>query len=411
MSNKTTGLTNNATLAAVNLTAKNAVLSVDDTDTKLSVTGSATGDITLSRAGTVSVKPLDTEHQYVTLAKDATGNLSVRGTTEAGLYQYDAVKGLDDDGNAYWSFAQTDRTSNAGAVIQAMAAAPANVANLQADTLSARQDAARLSANDDGGVWVQYFGGKQKHTTAGNAAYNLDVNGVMVGGDTRVRTDDGSWLAGVAMSSAKGDMTTMQSKGDTEGYSFHAYLSRQYNNGFFVDTAAQFGHYSNTADVRIANGGGSAKADFNTNGFGAMVKGGYTWKDGNGLFVQPYAKLSALTLEGVDYQLNGVDVHSDSYNSVLGEAGTRVGYDFAVGNATVKPYLNLAALNEFSDGNKVRLGDESVNASIDGAAFRVGAGVQADITKNVGAFASLGYTKGNDVENPLQGLVGVNVTW
>ncbi|MCN2978201.1 autotransporter outer membrane beta-barrel domain-containing protein [Escherichia coli] len=142
-----------------------------------------------------------------------------------------------------------------------------------------------------------------------------------------------------------------------------------------------------------------------------MVKGGYTWKDGNGLFIQPYAKLSALTLEGVDYQLNGVDVHSDSYNSVQGEAGTRVGYDFAVGNATVKPYLNLAALNEFSDGNKVRLGDESVNASIDGAAFRVGAGVQADITKNMGAYASLDYTKGDDIENPLQGVVGINVTW
>ncbi|HHV9866534.1 TPA: outer membrane autotransporter HyxB, partial [Escherichia coli] len=215
----------------------------------------------------------------------------------------------------------------------------------------------------------------------------------------------------VAMSSAKGDMTTMQSKGDTEGYSFHAYLSRQYNNGIFIDTAAQFGHYSNTADVRLMNGGGTIKADFNTNGFGAMVKGGYTWKDGNGLFIQPYAKLSALTLEGVDYQLNGVDVHSDSYNSVLGEAGTRVGYDFAVGNATVKPYLNLAALNEFSDGNKVRLGDESVNASIDGAAFRVGAGVQADITKNMGAYASLDYTKGDDIENPLQGVVGINVTW
>ncbi len=76
-----------------------------------------------------------------------------------------------------------------------------------------------------------------------------------------------------------------------------------------------------------------------------------------------------------------------------------------------KPYLNLAALNEFSDGNKVRLGDESVNASIDGAAFRVGAGVQADITKNMGAYASLDYTKGDDIENPLQGVVGINVTW
>lgn len=398
----------NITKATVNtgtFASQNGTLIVDaSSENTLDISGKASGDLSVYSAGSLDL--INEQTAFISTGKDST--LKATGTTEGGLYQYDLTQGAD--GNFYF-VKNTHKASNASSVIQAMAAAPANVANLQADTLSARQDAVRLSENDKGGVWIQYFGGKQKHTTAGNASYDLDVNGVMLGGDTRFMTEDGSWLAGVAMSSAKGDMTTMQSKGDTEGYSFHAYLSRQYNNGIFIDTAAQFGHYSNTADVRLMNGGGTIKADFNTNGFGAMVKGGYTWKDGNGLFIQPYAKLSALTLEGVDYQLNGVDVHSDSYNSVQGEAGTRVGYDFAVGNATVKPYLNLAALNEFSDGNKVRLGDESVNASIDGAAFRVGAGVQADITKNMGAYASLDYTKGDDIENPLQGVVGINVTW
>lgn len=398
----------NITKATVNtgtFASQNGTLIVDaSSENALDISGKASGDLSVYSAGSLDL--INEQTAFISTGKDST--LKATGTTEGGLYQYDLTQGAD--GNFYF-VKNTHKASNASSVIQAMAAAPANVANLQADTLSARQDAVRLSENDEGGVWIQYFGGKQKHTTAGNASYDLDVNGVMLGGDTRFMTEDGSWLAGVAMSSAKGDMTTMQSKGDTEGYSFHAYLSRQYNNGIFIDTAAQFGHYSNTADVRLMNGGGTIKADFNTNGFGAMVKGGYTWEDGNGLFIQPYAKLSALTLEGVDYQLNGVDVHSDSYNSVLGEAGTRVGYDFAVGNSTVKPYLNLAALNEFSDGNKVRLGDESVNASIDGAAFRVGAGVQADITKNMGAYASLDYTKGDDIENPLQGVVGINVTW
>lgn len=398
----------NITKATVNtgtFASQNGTLIVDaSSENTLDISGKASGDLRVYSAGSLDL--INEQTAFISTGKDST--LKATGTTEGGLYQYDLRQGAD--GNFYF-VKNTHKASNASSVIQAMAAAPANVANLQADTLSARQDAVRLSENDKGGVWIQYFGGKQKHTTAGNASYDLDVNGVMLGGDTRFMTEDGSWLAGVAMSSAKGDMTTMQSKGDTEGYSFHAYLSRQYNNGIFIDTAAQFGHYSNTADVRLMNGGGTIKADFNTNGFGAMVKGGYTWKDGNGLFIQPYAKLSALTLEGVDYQLNGVNVHSDSYNSVLGEAGTRVGYDFAVGNASVKPYLNLAALNEFSDGNKVRLGDESVNASIDGAAFRVGAGVQADITKNMGAYASLDYTKGDDIENPLQGVVGINVTW
>ncbi|EQA2937950.1 outer membrane autotransporter HyxB [Escherichia coli] len=398
----------NITKATVNtgtFASQNGTLIVDaSSENTLDISGKASGDLRVYSAGSLDL--INEQTAFISTGKDST--LKATGTTEGGLYQYDLTQGAD--GNFYF-VKNTHKASNASSVIQAMAAAPANVANLQADTLSARQDAVRLSENDKGGVWIQYFGGKQKHTAAGNASYDLDVNGVMLGGDTRFMTEDGSWLAGVAMSSAKGDMTTMQSKGDTEGYSFHAYLSRQYNNGIFIDTAAQFGHYSNTADVRLMNGGGTIKADFNTNGFGAMVKGGYTWEDGNGLFIQPYAKLSALTLEGVDYQLNGVNVHSDSYNSVLGEAGTRVGYDFAVGNASVKPYLNLAALNEFSDGNKVRLGDESVNASIDGAAFRVGAGVQADITKNMGAYASLGYTKGDDIENPLQGVVGINVTW
>ncbi|EFD9311919.1 autotransporter outer membrane beta-barrel domain-containing protein, partial [Escherichia coli] len=352
----------NITKATVNtgtFASQNGTLIVDaSSENTLDISGKASGDLRVYSAGSLDL--INEQTAFISTGKDST--LKATGTTEGGLYQYDLTQGAD--GNFYF-VKNTHKASNASSVIQAMAAAPANVANLQADTLSARQDAVRLSENDKGGVWIQYFGGKQKHTTAGNASYDLDVNGVMLGGDTRFMTEDGSWLAGVAMSSAKGDMTTMQSKGDTEGYSFHAYLSRQYNNGIFIDTAAQFGHYSNTADVRLMNGGGTIKADFNTNGFGAMVKGGYTWKDGNGLFIQPYAKLSALTLEGVDYQLNGVNVHSDSYNSVLGEAGTRVGYDFAVGNASVKPYLNLAALNEFSDGNKVRLGDESVNASID----------------------------------------------
>ncbi|EER7676246.1 autotransporter outer membrane beta-barrel domain-containing protein, partial [Escherichia coli] len=35
----------------------------------------------------------------------------------------------------------------------------------------------------------------------------------------------------------------------------------------------------------------------------------------------------------------------------------------------------------------------------------------SDITKNMGAYASLDYTKGDDIENPLQGVVGINVTW
>lgn len=228
----------NITKATVNtgtFASQNGTLIVDaSSENTLDISGKASGDLSVYSAGSLDL--INEQTAFISTGKDST--LKATGTTEGGLYQYDLTQGAD--GNFYF-VKNTHKASNASSVIQAMAAAPANVANLQADTLSARQDAVRLSENDEGGVWIQYFGGKQKHTTAGNASYDLDVNGVMLGGDTRFMTEDGSWLAGVAMSSAKGDMTTMQSKGDTEGYSFHAYLSRQYNNGIFIDTAAQFG--------------------------------------------------------------------------------------------------------------------------------------------------------------------------
>ncbi|MBB7206744.1 autotransporter outer membrane beta-barrel domain-containing protein, partial [Escherichia coli] len=201
----------NITKATVNtgtFASQNGTLIVDaSSENTLDISGKASGDLSVYSAGSLDL--INEQTAFISTGKDST--LKATGTTEGGLYQYDLTQGAD--GNFYF-VKNTHKASNASSVIQAMAAAPANVANLQADTLSARQDAVRLSENDKGGVWIQYFGGKQKHTTAGNASYDLDVNGVMLGGDTRFMTEDGSWLAGVAMSSAKGDMCQRRMKSD-----------------------------------------------------------------------------------------------------------------------------------------------------------------------------------------------------
>lgn len=396
-------------LSIKNLNASNATLLTQGNDNDGIITLSqAKGDIRVVRSSKlesgISNKPL------IVLEQNAQNALNVTGSTEAGLYQYDVVSGKAKDGSTHWSFANSG-ASNAGSVIQAMAGAPVSLANQMSDTLSTHQGAVRMNENNDGGVWLQYFGGKQKHTTAGKATYKLNTNGVMLGGDTLIDAGNGSWLAGLAASALKTNMTTKQSKGDIKGYSVHAYLTRQYDNGVFVDVAALLGRFNNTADVRLTNNSGEARAQFDTWGFGTMVKGGYTWKSNDGAFIEPYAKLSAFSLNGVDYKLKDLTVHSDHNNSVQGEIGTRTGYTFTMGNSTLTPYLNFAGLKEFSDGNKVSLENETVNASIRGAAFRVGAGVQADIADHVSTYASLDYTKGSSFQSPLQGVVGVNVIW
>lgn len=77
----------------------------------------------------------------------------------------------------------------------------------------------------------------------------------------------------------------------------------------------------------------------------------------------------------------------------------------------MKPYLHLAALNEFADGNSVRVNNVSLDNSVKGAAFQAGLGAEVKVTDNLGGYAAFDYTKGDNTERPWQATVGVNYTW
>lgn len=341
------------------------------------------------------------------------GSAGIGGVTELGAWQYDttAVKSAT-EGTYDVVLAKSNRISNAAATALSLAAAPVSISGLLSDTLDSHLDASRRNAGDKGGVWISYFGGKNKVNTSAGADFDMDTNGVMLGADSRFDVDGGAWLAGVAASSSRSDLNVMRSNGDTDAYGVQAYLSRRYDSGIFVDTTAQFAHYSSSANA-VANDGKRGDADFSTNGFGAGVKLGYDWRDASGFFAEPYAKLSAKTFDSVAYTLsNDMKVNSDSVTSVQGELGATAGYRFTTAHGYVEPYVHLAGINEFSDGNNVRLNDTvSLNNSTDGSAVRVGAGARVKFMDNVGGYAGLDYTKGSDTEQPLQGMIGVNVTW
>lgn len=350
-------------------------------------------------------------HSFVNYQNSGT-NAHFYGRTEMGVWQYEAVDLFNDavhnERNVY--FKNNGHLSNSAATALSMAASQVNIASLENDALTQHMKAAR-HAEDDGGVWIAYFGGKHKNTTSAGAAYKLDTNGVMLGGDNRFDAkNDGSWLAGLAFSSARSDMNVMNSSGDLDSYGAQFYLSRHFSNGLFVDTTAQFDHFSNSGDVRMLDGQRS-RSDFSSNGYGLGMTVGYTWAD-LGFFAEPYVKVVGRTVDGAHYTMNnGMVVNSDDYKSLQGEIGADVGYTFAINQGYIKPYFHLAGLNEFADSNEARLNNIKMNNSIDGAAVQVGAGAEVRLMKDIGGYVSFNYTKGDDIERPWQANVGVSYSW
>ncbi|PRD14616.1 autotransporter outer membrane beta-barrel domain-containing protein [Pantoea coffeiphila] len=334
------------------------------------------------------------------------------GRTELGVYQYDVQDILNDkvhdERNVY--FKNNGHLSNSAATALSMAAAQVNVASMESDALSLHMNASR-HARDDGGVWISYFGGKNHNTTSAGAGYKLDTNGVMLGVDNLFDAKNGgSWLAGLAFSSARSDLNVMNSSGDLDSYGAQFYLSRRFENGIFVDTSAQYNHFSNSGDARTLDGQRS-RSDFSTNGYGLGMKLGYTWED-SGYFAEPYVKATGRAIDGAHYTMNnGMVVNGDDFKSVVGEIGADVGYTFDLNQGYIKPYLHLAALNEFADSNEMKLNNVIMNNSIDGAAFQIGGGAEVQLMKNVGGYASFNYTTGDNLERPWQANVGVNYSW
>ncbi|EHI8891541.1 autotransporter outer membrane beta-barrel domain-containing protein [Salmonella enterica] len=341
--------------------------------------------------------------QNVTSDADFT---SLSAPAELGVYQYAAEKvmdGVNNRTNIYYR--STGQLSNSAATVVSLAAAPVDVANLESDTLAKHMNSVRHGK--DSGVWVSYFGGENRNSTASGPEYKLKTNGVMLGADTLT---ENNWLAGVAVSSARSDMSVMNSSGDLNSYGAQFYMSRRYDSGVFVDSALQFNHFSNTAKARMINGQ-PAKADFSGNSYGLEAKVGYAWNS-EGFFAEPYVRAAARAFDGEHYALsNGMTVNSNDYKSMLGEVGTDLGYQYAINGGYVKPYLHLAALNEFADGNSVRVNNVTLDDSVKGAAFQAGLGAEVKVTDNLGGYAAFDYTKGDNTERPWQATVGVNYTW
>ncbi|HCM8926711.1 TPA: autotransporter outer membrane beta-barrel domain-containing protein [Salmonella enterica subsp. enterica serovar Paratyphi B] len=331
---------------------------------------------------------------------------SLSAPAELGVYQYAAEKvmdGVNNRTNIYYR--STGQLSNSAATVVSLAAAPVDVANLESDTLAKHMNSVRHGK--DSGVWVSYFGGENRNTTASGPEYKLNTSGVMLGADTLT---ENNWLAGVAVSSARSDMSVMNSSGDLNSYGAQFYMSRRYDSGVFVDSALQFNHFSNTAKARMTDGQ-QAKADFSGNSYGLEAKVGYAWNS-EGFFAEPYVRAAARAFDGEHYALsNGMTVNSNDYKSMLGEVGADLGYQYAISGGYVKPYLHLAALNEFADGNSVRVNNVSLDDSVKGAAFQAGLGAEVKVTDNLGGYAAFDYTKGDNTERPWQATVGVNYTW
>lgn len=222
--------------------------------------------------------------------KNSNATFSAANKADLGAYTYQA----EQRGNTV-VLQQMELTDYANMALS-IPSANTNIWNLEQDTVGTRLTNSRHGLADNGGAWVSYFGGNFNGDN-GTINYDQDVNGIMVGVDTKIDGNNAKWIVGAAAGFAKGDMNDRSGQVDQDSQTAYIYSSAHFANNVFVDGSLSYSHFNNDLSATMSNGT-YVDGSTNSDAWGFGLKAGYDFKLGDAGYVTPYGSVSGLFQSG-----------------------------------------------------------------------------------------------------------------
>ncbi|RMT24944.1 Outer membrane autotransporter [Pseudomonas amygdali pv. mori] len=329
------------------------------------------------------------------------------GRVDLGAYSYL----LEQQGND-WFIVGKDKviSPSTQSALALYSAAPA-IWMSELSTLRSRMGEVRASGRAGG--WMRAYGNRLNATTSDGVDYRQKQNGLSLGADAPVEVSSGQLVLGVLGGySTSGIDLSRGTTGKVDSYYAGAYATWLSDDGYYVDGVLKLNRFRNKADVAMSDAS-KAKGDYTNNGVGGWVEFGRHIKLGDDYFLEPFAQLSSVVVQGQELRLdNGMKAKNDHTQSVLGKVGTSLGRSVALKDGGVlQPYVRVAIAQEFSRHNEVKANDVKFDNSLFGSRGELGAGVSVSLSERLKLHADFDYMKGRHIEQPWGANVGLRLAF
>lgn len=284
------------------------------------------------------------------------------------------------------------------------------------DTLNQRLGELRDYSDTEDGVWFRMKSGETESDKYGH--YNYRWNFYQLGYDRTVADhQNGKWHIGGAFHSAMGDVDYHHGDGDMRSYGGSLYAGWAGSKGHYMDYVLSYSHYNNKYNI-YHDGMKAADADYSDHAWMVSAEYGRKFDMGGEWFIEPQSQLVYGKSGGSDYTLsNGVKVHDDGEDSLIGRLGFRLGKSFATpkGQEPNQIYLKFNVLHEFSgDWDMALWGtDASYYQHCDGGDtwYTFGLGGKVSLTDNTVFYGDVEKSFGGDVTTKWQFNAGLRFLW
>jgi len=373
----------------------------------LNISGEANGNHSLLLEAS-GVEPVSPEEIRIVHTGGGDAQFSLVGdVVDVGAYSY----GLKKEGTDWFLDPNNRVISPATRSVMALFNTAPTVWYGEATSLRTRMGELRFEPGQ-AGVWMRGYGNKYKVAESTGVGYNQSQQGFTLGADTPLAGSQ--WLVGVMAGHSTSDLNLKRgTSGTVKSYYVGAYATwLDEESGLYFDAVAKLNRFHNESKVGLSDGTKSKGKYANTGG-GLSAEFGRNIKLDDGFFVEPYAQLSTVVIQGANYNLdNGLHADGERTRSIMAKAGATVGRDIQLDSGSVvQPYLRAAMVHEFANNNKVKVNNNVFNNDLSGSRAEFGAGVAVKLSQNLQLHADLEHSSGGKVEQPWGANVGVRYSW
>lgn len=371
----------------------------------LRVEGQATGSHGL-RVKNTGVEVVDPDMQRLLLVDTDGGDAQfslLGGRADLGVYSYELEQQGDD-----WFIVGSGRgiSPSTQSVLALFNAAP-NIWNSELSTLRSRIGEVR--GHEQGGGWMRAYGSRFNASTGDGVDYRNNQSGLTLGADAPLSVSVGQLSLGLMAGYSKNDLAIGQgTSGKIGSYYVGGYGTWLLDDGYYLDAILKLNRFRNESKVAMSDGA-KAKGNYESTGLGGSLEFGRNIRFADGYFLEPYAQFSSVWVKGDSYALdNGMQARNNQTQSVLAKVGASAGRSIALKDGgVVRPYLRLAAAQEFSRDNEVKVNSTRFDNDLFGSRAEVGAGVSVSLSERLQLHADFDYMKGKQVEQPWGANVGL----
>ena len=374
----------------------------------LNVIGASAGNFALA----VAASGLDAASpQALTLVRTGTldgANFALAGDqrVDVGTWSYSLASREIEGGAKEWFLDPTTEVISPGArsVLALFNTAP-TVWYGELSSLRSRMGELRFNGGQAGG-WIRTYGNKYNVADGSGVGYQQTQQGLSLGADARL--GESQVLVGVLAGTSESDLDLDRgTSGTVKSYYVGPYVTwLDSDTGYYFDGVLKFNRFRNESKVNLSDGS-RTKGDYDNWGVGGSAEFGRHIKLANDYFVEPFAQLSAVQIQGKHYTLdNDMDADGDRMRSLLGKAGATFGRNIALANGAVaQPYVRAAVAYEFATNNEVKVNNNVFNNDLSGSRAEFGAGVAVAMSERWQVHVDLDYANGEHIEQPY----GVNL--